>query len=300
MQPDALLKGRVVAIVGGDGRELEILRHVLAEGAEVRCCGLPPEAEKVLGRPQCRELAEAVTDAEVVLAPVPLITPEGAIYAPQWHEPLRIEPAAFAGIRRGALVILGTSDPRLEEIGQRHNLRLVEYGDDDELMILRAPAIAEGAIASAIAHTDFTLHDSRSVVVGFGRIGFAMTRTLLGLGVQVTVAARNAVQRARAWEIGASAVPLDGLAEAAAGADLVFNTVPTLLLTRDVLARMQPHAFLLDMAGAPGGTDFAAAAELKINAVLGRGLGGRAPKTVGYSQWRGIRRILLAELAKTP
>jgi dipicolinate synthase subunit A len=298
MHPEMPLRGRTIAVIGGDGRELEILRSLLAEGVHVRCFGCPADAEKILGRPQCGTLAAALNGVEAVVAPVPVIAPEGTFYAPESPVPLKIEPASFAEIGPGAVIVLGTSDPRLDEIAKQNNLRVVQYGGDDEMMIQRAPAIAEGAIARAIANTDFTLHDSRSLVVGFGRMGFAMTRTLLALGAHVTLAARNPAQRARAWELGARPIALSELATSAAEVDLVFNTVPALVITREVLARMQSHVFILDMAGAPGGTDFQAAAELKIKAQLGRGLGGRAPKTVGQSQWRGIRRLLLAELAK--
>ena len=55
----------------------------------------------------------------------------------------------------------------------------------------------------------------------------------------------------------------------------------------------------MDLAAPPGGVDFDAAKRLGLKAIWGRGLGSRAPITVGASQWGGIRerieKILLEE-----
>ncbi len=292
------LRGKTVAVIGGDGRELEILRNLMAEGAEVRSCGCPPGASEIMGHPQYAKLARAIAEADIIIAPVPLITPTGAMYAPQWHEPLYLDADAFGQVKPGALLIIGTSTPVLDQLARERGFHIHEYGEDAELMILRAPTVVEGAIGLAIANTDVSIHDSQVLVVGFGRIGFSLTRLLLAMNAHVTVAARNPVQRARAWEIGATPVPLEQLADAVSNCAMVFNTVPALLLTRDILKCMPPDVFVLDIAGSPGGTDFAAASELGIKAQLGRGLGSRAPKTAGQSQWRGIRKIILAELSQ--
>ncbi len=297
MEPRAL-QGITAAVIGGDGRELEVLKGLMADGAGVRTCGCPPGASAIMGRSQCATLAEAIEGADVVVAPVPLIAPDGTLYAPQWPDPLYPDAAAFARVKPGALLIIGTSTPALNSLARERGFRIREYGEDDELMILRAPTVAEGAIGLTIANTEISIHNAQALVIGFGRIGFSMTRLLLGMNARVTVTARNPAQRARAWEMGARTVALDQLAEEAACTDMVFNTVPALLLTRDVLKGMRPDVFVLDMAGTPGGTDFSAASELGIKAILGRGLGSRAPKTAGQSQWQGIRKIILAELVR--
>jgi dipicolinate synthase subunit A len=61
---------------------------------------------------------------------------------------------------------------------------------------------------------------------------------------------------------------------------------------------MPRDCFVLDLASTPGGTDFDAAEELGIDAVLAPGLGGRAPKTAGTYQWMGLRRMFLEKLGR--
>ena len=54
-------------------------------------------------------------------------------------------------------------------------------------------------------------------------------------------------------------------------------------------ARLPKSALIVDLAAPPGGVDFEAAKRLGVTAIWGRGLGSRAPVTVGASQWGGIR-----------
>ena len=48
--------------------------------------------------------------------------------------------------------------------------------------------------------------------------------------------------------------------------DFIFNTIPAVILTNDVLARTNPAVTILDIASEPGGVDFAAAKELSRSA----------------------------------
>jgi dipicolinate synthase subunit A len=290
------LTGVTAAVVGGDGREVEYLRGLRADGAEVRACGLPPEAEDVMGHPQADTPEAAIDGADAVFTTVVHITEEGELYTPGWDG--QIYQDAFANIDPGGTLFIGTSTPETEGYAEEGGFDVVEYGDDDELMYLRAPTIIEGVLGITIDHTDVSIHDSQSVVLGFGRMGFSMTRTLEALGAHTTVVARDGAQLARAREMGARPVHLDDLAEAVSAADMVFNTIPTAVLTRDVLEGMPRDAFVLDLASTPGGTDFDAAEELGIDAVLAPGLGGRAPKTAGRYQWMGLRRMLLEDLGR--
>jgi len=290
------LAGVTAAVVGGDGREVEYLRGLKASGAEVRACGLPPEAEEVMGHPQAETPGEAIEGADAVFTTVVHITEEGELYTPGWDG--EIYQSAFSHIDSRSTLFIGTSTPEIDGYAEENGFTVVEYGDDDELMLLRAPTIIEGVLGITIDHTDVSIHDSQSVVLGFGRMGFSMARTLEALGAHTTVVARDGAQLARAREIGARPVHLDELTAAVSEADMVFNTIPTEILSREVLEGMPRDCFVLDLASTPGGTDFDAAEELGIDAVLAPGLGGRAPKTAGEYQWMGLRRMLLDELGR--
>ena len=291
------LIGRVGAVLGGDGREVEIVRQLVACGASVRTCGLPPGGAEAAGTPACATVAEAVQGAEIVICPIPLPAVDGSLYAPAAQSKLIVDAESLKGMQPGGLVITGRVSPQMKDAASALGLRIREYEHEADLMLLRAPAIAEGAIKVAIEHTDVTLHRNPCMVVGFGKIGPILARTLLGLGARVTVAARNPVQLAEAWAMGCETVHIRDLRERTSGMVVIFNTVPALLFTQEVLHRLGGETLLIDLSAPPGGVDVASADRLGLRAIRARGLGGRAPRTVGQSQWVGISRILAVELA---
>ncbi len=290
------LAGLTVAVVGGDARELEILRLLLRAGAAVRAYGLPAEAEGILGAPQAASTEEATVGADVLLGPIPLMGVDDSVYAPAAPHKVFITKEALRGLEPDGLVIMGKASPGLKRLADDVGVRVREYEHDDELMILRAAAIAEGAVRVAIEHTAITLHGASVLLVGFGRIGTTLGRTLYDLRARCAVAARNPVQLARALDLGLEPVPLERMDDVLPRTDIVFNTVPVRLLDGGRLKRLPAHALVIDLAAPPGGVDLEEAKRLGLKVVWARGLGSRAPITVGRSQWKGVRRIILEDL----
>jgi len=287
------LDGIRIAVVGGDEREQEIARLAAAEGAAVTAYGFPCP-EPIAGVELAADAAAAMRGARYALFPIPGIAADGSLFAPSAAEPILPDEALLGVLAPGAQVILGAADDKLRAAADAAGVTLHEYEHDVELMLLRGPAIVEGALQQAIANTRVTIHEADVVVVGHGTIGALLTRTLVALGARVTVVARNPVQRAAARAAGAAAVPLEGLRDVAARAAMLFSTVPAAVVERETLGGMRRGSLVMDLAAPPGGVDLAAATELGLVAVWARGLGRRAPVTVGASQWQGIRRRIEA------
>ena len=68
----------------------------------------------------------------------------------------------------------------------------------------------------------------------------------------------------------------------------------------EVLCPCCNSTLIVDLAAPPGGVDFDAAKRLGLTAIWGRGLGSRAPVTVGASQWGGIRERIETILQEEP
>lgn len=294
------LAGVRIAVVGGDEREQEIARLAAAEGAEVAVFGFPWPDGGIDGVTQAASAAAAMRGARYALFPIPGIGADGSLFAPTAPETIAPDGRLLAELAPGAHVILGAADERLRAAAGATGVVLHEYEDDEELMLERGPAIVEGALQQAIANTRVTIHGSPVAVVGHGTIGGLLSRTLVLLGARVTVVARNPVQRAAARAAGAEAAPLDALPAVAARSAILVSTVPAAVVGRDALAGMARGSLVMDLAAPPGGVDLAAAGELGLVAVWARGLGRRAPVTVGASQWGGIcRRIQAIEEGRT-
>ena len=280
----------VIAIVGGDRREQEIARCAVAAGAQVRAYGFPWPEQGIEGVRHAANAREALEGADIALFPIPGIAPDGALFAPQCAERIIPDGPMLGGMRRPGHIILGWADPKLKAHCESLGIRLHEYEWDEDLMLLRGPAIVEGMLKVLIENTDITIHKAKVCLVGQGTIGSLVTHTLLALGARVHVAARNAVQRAAAHAAGAESHELSALADVLPGTDIVIASVPARVLGRDLLEKLPAHALLVDLAAPPGGIDRDAAQELGLKFVWARGLGARAPITVGRSQWSGVHR----------
>lgn len=279
-----------IGVVAGDEREREIARLAAATGARVRAFGFPWPEGGIDGVEHAPTAAAALSGADYALFPIPGIAADGSLFAPEHPESIVPDAGLLAAMASGSAIILGLADDGLRAAAEQHEIELSEYEHDRELMLLRAPAIVEGAIRAAVENTDITIHASEVVVVGYGNIGGLLAQTLRALGADVTVAARNPVQRADAYAIGARPLPLADLPGQAHRFPMVFSAVPAAVVGREVLERLPAGALVMDLAAPPGGVDLELARRLGHRAIWARGLGRRAPITVGASQWGGIRR----------
>jgi dipicolinate synthase subunit A len=158
----------------------------------------------------------------------------------------------------------------------------MDYMLRDELAIKNAIPTAEGAIEIAISETPITLHNSKCLVLGYGKVGKILAKSLDALGAKTYVSARKYADLALVeghgyipLSVSESKLRLDEF-------DIIFNTVPALILGEAELRKTRRDSLIIDLASKPGGVDFEAAKELGLHVVWALSLPGRvAPVTAG-------------------
>ncbi len=150
-----------------------------------------------------------------------------------------------------------------------------DYGKDEATAILNAVPTAEGAIAIAIDNTPFTLWKSRCLVVGYGKIGKALSARLSQLGADVTVSARRDTDLAFIDANGLRSVLTANIIESINSYDIIFNTVDAPVIPREVLKNCKKDSLLIELASRPYGIDLKAAEELGLNVIMAQGLPGK-------------------------
>ena len=169
--------------------------------------------------------------------------------------------------------------------------RVVDLWADEALILENAALTAEGALASAMRASDVALRNTRCLVIGWGRIGRALTELLVGLGARVTVASRSEMGRNRAVERGAEAVPTGEIAKSIPGYWLIFNTAPGMVLDAAALGRADRDAMIVDLASPPYGVDLFAAWDLGLRAWREPALPGRyCPRSAAKALLNAIDR----------
>ncbi len=273
------LKGIKAAVIGGDVRQVELANGLLECGADVQCYatlteGLDPYITL------SDDAKDLFTWADTLVFPVTGTDPDGVVRCTS--TPVKLDEELLSSAKKGTPIFIGSAAPKVKNICQKLELPVYETMKNDELAILNSIPSAEGAIVLAISMTPFTIHDSSSAVLGFGRTAITLARMLGGMGAKVTVVARKPSDRARAFEMGFESTSFKELGDVIGGFDLVFNTVPHMVLDRQHLSKMKKGSYIVDIASAPGGVDFEAAKELGIEAKLAPGLPGKvAPLTAG-------------------
>lgn len=290
------LRGIRIAMIGGDMRNVYLIPELVALGAEMTAIGFPacPELQQVRQAPT---LEAAIKNAQVLIFPMQGTDPHGNLKTLDENCNLQLTGAVAELIPPDTLILIGFAREFIINWAIRYRWKIIEMAEMDAIAILNAIPSAEGAIQMAMEKLPITIHNSNSFVLGFGRLGKTLARMLHGIGACTTVVARKRSDLARIFEMGYRSLSFTQLQQFLPEADIVFNTVPALILDDKILSTMKKDALIIDLATAPGGTDFTAANKLGLNAILAPGLPGLvAPKTSGKLLAQLIPQLILREM----
>ncbi|MBQ2897075.1 MAG: dipicolinate synthase subunit DpsA [Clostridia bacterium] len=219
---------------------------------------------------------ECVKNCEFLILPLPACKPLSTMINCAENVDLK---DIFSVLDKNVTVLSGKANENLNILARQHGINLIDYYTN-EFEILNAVPSAEGAIKIALERTDFTLCGSSCLILGFGRIGKVLAKMLSGIGALVTVAARSPEALATAKSLGFDTQNIYDMSSCLNKADIIFNTVPSLILDQKNLLNVKKDALIIDLASKPGGCDFESAKSLKLNFIHALGLPGIiAPKT---------------------
>ncbi|WP_379126637.1 dipicolinate synthase subunit DpsA [Paenibacillus sp. sgz500958] len=277
-----MLTGVRIVFLGGDARQIEVIRKCVEMDATVSAAGFDKWETPCEGVSLESMTVELLGRADVLVLPTVGCDDEGNINALFSSERLRLLEEHTAALPQQCLVYTGMAKGYLRKLCAARKLKLVELLDRDDVAIYNSIPTAEGALVMAIQNTDFTIHGSDAMVLGMGRTGFTMARSLQGLGANVKMGVRRQEHYARAEEMGWKPFMTAELLNHVTDTDLIFNTIPGMIITAQVLSRIPKHTVIIDLASAPGGCDFRYAEKRGIKAILAPGLPGIvAPKSAG-------------------
>lgn len=157
----------------------------------------------------------------------------------------------------------------------RWDLQYINLWADEGLLQENAWLTAEAAVGTAMARLGRSMTGMTCAVVGYGRIGRALTQILLSCGARVIVVSGKEGKRRQAAECGAETADYEALATVLPGRKLIFSTPPAMVLSSGALKHVDGDALIVDLASPPYGVDLDAARALNLHAVREPGLPGR-------------------------
>ncbi|MGI8384410.1 dipicolinic acid synthetase subunit A [Robertmurraya sp. P23] len=292
-----MLTGMQIAVIGGDARQLEIVRKLTELDAKLSLIGFEQLDHAFTGAVK-EKLDEVVfSDIDAIILPVAGTNMEGQVETIFSNEKVVLTAEHLEQTPEHCTIYSGISNAYLNKITGDSKRRLVKLFERDDVAIYNSIPTVEGTIMMAIQHTDFTIHGSTIMVLGLGRVGMSVARTFSALGAKVKVGARKGEHIARITEMALTPFHLDELSQQVKDVDICINTIPDLVVTASVISRMPTHTLIIDLASKPGGTDFRYAEKRGIKALLAPGLPGIvAPKTAGQILANVLSQLLLDDM----
>ena len=272
----------VFLCAGGDLRQVYMCEELCTFG-KVYALGIDgaEETEKLISFEDMPEMADVLV--------LPLLSGGDSIDI--GGEKVSLEKLATR-VKSGGLVLGGRISAEQEKLFLRMNLQVEDYFKRESLAVKNSIPTAEGALMMAMGNSADTVFGSKVLIIGFGRTGKCCVRLFKAVGAECSVAARRSEVLAQAWSEGFDSFPMTELAENIGRFDTIINTVPAMVLTEDILASVKTGCTVIDLASKSGGTDFAAAKRLEINAIHALALPGKAaPAAAGRIIAETIREI---------
>lgn len=267
-------------IIGGDKRQLAAARMVANDGYTVHLSCFEKLDMLLNSFGGSMGLEECIICSDVIILPLP-VTKDGVTLNTPFSSNRIILNDEFAKLFRGKIVFCPMKDKLVKTSKHWQDVKVYDFLNREEMQVCNAVPTAEGAIEIAMREYLGTINSSKCLITGYGRIGKVLAQMLKGLGADVYVSARR--KESLAWIKLNGYTPIDHKSLINSGEfDIIFNTVPALILDSHIMARIATGALIIDLASLPGGVDFESAKRMGIPTIHALSLPGKvAPKTSG-------------------
>ena len=250
-------------ILGGDKRQLYLYDILKSKNKNVKKIFLADNDDEYGFDENFKE--------NVIILPIPSSIDGKNLYTPLIKKTVPLN-SVTERISKDAVLFTGGENPLFTASKAK---KVVNLLSSETMTLKNALATSEAAISVIINNTSHTIFKSNILVIGYGRIGEIITDYLIGLNGKVSVCARKDTARVKAALSGAETFDFDMLDKFLPKFDVIINTVPALILDKSELQQINKNALVIDLASKPGGIDFEAAKDLKLNTIHALSLPGK-------------------------
>lgn len=223
-----------------------------------------------------------ISDSDVIVLPIP-VSKDGVHL--NSSDVLMVD--IINCISKNSVVYGGITNANLKSIMIENHIMVKNLFDFEDFTINNALISAEGALYYVKEKYKGSIYKSRVAVLGFGRIGKILSFYLNAHGSDVSVFARRESDVAWCKLIGFDAYNTEILSsknneKLFVNYDIIFNTVPSRLMSEELLKSISADTVILDLASAPYAIDEEVAKAINLNYYRESSIPGRyAPKSAG-------------------
>ncbi len=279
---DLDMKHKKVTILGGDMRQATVAGVFADKGITVHVYGIEREALPKSSVVHS-DWRSAVKNTACLVLPLPISLDGKRVNLPMLEGAAPQLCEVFSELPSGALVLGGKISEKQKKLIEAYGLGVADYFESEALQEANALPTAEGAVQILMREMPRVISGMPIAVTGYGRVSRALVKLLLAMGAKVCVFARKECDTNAAKELGATAFSLESkeFCEAGERFAAIFNTVPAVIFTKEILKGISTKTLLIDLASAPGGFD-QAVSTMGFGTIYALSLPGKyAPVTAG-------------------
>lgn len=224
-------------IIGGDKRQKELIKCLSSHS--FRCRYLAKD-----------EKCEDISEFTHVILPVP-VTKDGInIYCDDSTYNFKLCDIIGA-LNKNQVVIGGAMSGKLKDSLKEKEIGFYDILNDEDFAISNAYLTAQGCLRLLLESTQDYIPGSKVLIIGFGRVAFALSLILKAIGVDVYIAARSTKQLEKAKYLGYKTIKLNSIEGSIYYFDYIFGTVPKTILTYDIIRQIRDDCIYFELASKP-------------------------------------------------
>ncbi|WP_085524756.1 dipicolinic acid synthetase subunit A [Tuberibacillus sp. Marseille-P3662] len=292
-----MLTGMNILILGGDARQLEVIKKLNELDAHLLLVGFDQLDHHFNGAAKIDMEDIEVSALDAIILPVSGVGDDGKVETTFSDKEVVLEADWLTQTPDHCQIFTGITTTYLKQCSEEADRGVVPLFKRDDVAIYNSVPTVEGTLLMVIQNTDITIHAANVVILGLGRTGMSLARTLHALGANVKVGTKFKADIARITEMGLKPFYIKDLSTHVGDVDICLNTIPAKVLTGQVISHMPVNTLIVDIASKPGGTDFRYAEKRGIKTLHPLGLPGMvAPKTAGKIIANVVSEILEEQL----
>lgn len=242
-----------IAVIGGDARFAVCAELFSKKGCECAVFGLE-KAENLSMATKSASVSDALSGCDALILPIPVSKDENHIFSPLSDSKINLTDI-LENIKGNPIIFIGQNQETIKNFNLSE-LDIITYTASKTFAILGSVPTAECAISTATYHSRKCCCNSKYLIVGCGNVGKRLGLLSKNMGAEVFMSARK--KEDLAWIEAHGMIPLKtyGLSSENTKFDVIFNTVPHMVLREEVLKKLQGSPLIIELASKPYGADF--------------------------------------------
>lgn len=255
-----------ILIIGGDERLIN-LKKVLFEN-KFSC-----ESIFLNEKDTVEDLNSKIKNSDMLIFPIPFLR-NGFLNSPFSSHKISLD-LIINSLKNFSGKIIGGFDKSSMEIFKQENINFINILEDEKFTLINAIITAEGSIEKIINESEKSLFESEVCIIGYGRVSKALARRLDPLCKNLTIFNNDSINFIYTKIDNIKSKLLSEFKDHAKNFDVIINTIPTKIISKEILDCIKNSTFILDLSSMPGGVDFEYAKSKNIKTLHYLGIPGK-------------------------